>query len=53
MGELERDLVAIAISLVLLTSAWHGLFAARDWHQLADSHAHPPAAPIELIRLPR
>jgi hypothetical protein len=53
MGELGRDLVAIAVSLVLATAAWHGLFAGRDPRQLAASHADPHSASVELVRLPR
>jgi hypothetical protein len=53
MGELGRDLVAIAVALVLLTSAWYGLFAAREPRWLAEDLADSRAASVELVRLPR
>jgi hypothetical protein len=53
MGELGRDLVAIALTLVLLTSAWYGLFAAREPRQLAGSMPGPHSTSVDLVRLPR
>ena len=51
MAERGRDLVAIAVALVLLTSAWHGIFAPRTPRQL--DLAEPHSASVELVRLPR